>query len=133
MLNVYALTLFLHIILPATSTTGYCCDQSFIPLQYRLNGALVFTVFTVLFLQSPLTWQLSFYENYWANLGYVNCLGIFVSTWFFIRGGSEAYTRCITVDQMTDEARKSLKPETVQLSPLAKFYIGNVFNTSCLH
>lgn len=131
MLIVYGITTLLHYFLPGRNIKGYCCDNiTNQPLQYKLNGILVYFISVILFYQFPNEIQLLFYHNYWRNLFMVNLLGLGVSFYFFFKGGEEKYTRCVTVDQIKDrETLKSLKiADNSKITPLTRFYLGSLWN-----
>ena len=134
-LPLYLLTTFLHMLpspWPFTRLVkGYVCDARGVSLTYRLNGLAVFLAVVTLFYFSPPTIQRSFYDDFWVNLACANALGLSASLWFLLRGGREAYTRCITVDQvpLTAATLKTLQPAPMKPPPmLARFFLGGEWN-----
>lgn len=128
---IYVGITFMHVIFPARSVIGYACDEKFKPLHYRLNGILVYSVCTVLFLYCfSVEYQLSLYTNFWWSLFAANILGLLTSLFFYIRGGEEKYTRCITVDQTSDKGKSSLTPAKLSkpISSSLRFFLGCKWN-----
>lgn len=132
-LPLYALATVFHL-LPydwAPTRTFYACDSRGVPLQYTLNGLTVAICVCSIFILAPPDVQQSFYHNYWANLMRANAFGLAVSLFFFLRGGREKYTRCITVDQvpLTGATLGMLTPAPTTPPPLLmRFFLGCEWN-----
>ena len=129
---VYIITTVLHVICPLTRVVrGYACDAAGNSLIYRLNGLVVNVIMILLFLYcTPLDIQRSFYNNYQTNLVQANVLGLAASFFFVVRGGTERFTRCITVDQTPlNERGKSLSlAPTTPINILQQFFLGCEWN-----
>lgn len=123
-LAVISLTVALHLTLPGELTTGYCCDQNFQPLIYKLNGLSILLVVTILFLLLPIEFQIYFSDHYLENLFGANIIGLLFSFLLYWRGGHEKYHRCITMDQIPSK----LQLEQKQFSSLEKFFLGSEWN-----
>ncbi|KAF0686300.1 Aste57867_21906 [Aphanomyces stellatus] len=127
-LLVYVGSLFLHVVLPARTVTGYCCDNAtFQPLRYRLNGAAVLVVVAALFVTAlPSPAQASLHEDMVPALFFANAVGLSLSLFFFLRGGREKYARCVTVDQLKDPS--ALRLAGPPPSAAATFFLGREWN-----
>jgi len=132
----YSLCLALHLLLPSRVVTGYCCGRDGKPLKYRLNGLLVYAVMVGLFFLSPLDVQRSFHDYCYSGLFTANLIGLAVSLFFFLRGvdepgGREKYTRCMTVDNLTNKSpNNGLTPSTATAreSWASQFFLGMEWN-----
>ena len=126
---VYFIVFVLHYLLPGRIVEGYCCGGNPIqPLKYKLNGIFVYFVVVISFFFLPRYIQVSFYENFSLNAFIANVLGLLVSTYFFIKGGEEKYSRCVTVDQLSETGKKTLKLAGPSPSNFTKFFFGNEWN-----
>ncbi|KAJ3410261.1 hypothetical protein HDV05_003987 [Chytridiales sp. JEL 0842] len=107
-LEVYAVVVLLHKILPAATAQGYCCDFQGRPLTYRLNGLLVLIV-SVLFysalavtgLKDPAFLSNNFLACWMSGL----LIGSLASVMFYVEGlrhppVDAKYLRCVTTDMI---------------------------------
>ena len=125
----YALTLLLHLLLPALTVEGYCCGQNNEVLQYRLNGFVVYISVAAIYLYAvPEDIQLSFYHDGHACVLTANSLGLVASLYFHLRGGREKYSRCVTVDQLSSLASLKEDREFDRLNTATKFFLGHEWN-----
>lgn len=131
MLEIYALTILLHYIVPARIVAGYVTDSDGKePLRYRLNGFIVYLLFVLaFFIFTPKDIQKSYYNNFWNNFFAVNVVGILTSLYFYFVGGKEKYARCVTVDQIrSEEGKKTIKLAGTPPGELERFYLGSIWN-----
>ena len=123
--SVYASCLLLHLILPARVVEGYCCDNEGCVLIYRLNGFSILLVSCIIFYFFPSTLLCEHYEN--ITIAAI-LFGLVVSAYFYFRGGSEQYSRCITKDQMKDGTRPPLAKDQPRNSAWIIFFLGREWN-----
>ncbi|KAF0730348.1 hypothetical protein Ae201684P_013159 [Aphanomyces euteiches] len=126
---IYLSSLLLHVLLPARTVSGYCCDNTtFQPLQYRLNGVFVLAVVIVGFVVLlPSSVQQALYNDNSSALASANAFGLAASFYFFFRKAApERYARCVTIDQLKDKSQLRLALPTPS-SPVV-FFLGREWN-----
>lgn len=104
-IGAYLGCIILHVILPAFKVTGYCCDNKTLqPLVYRLNGFGVLLASSGLFYILPDDWKVILFNEKAVAFTVANIVGVLSSTFLYLRGGTEKYARCVTVDQLPSSA-----------------------------
>jgi len=142
---IYALSLALHVLLPGRSVRGYVCDNEGRALQYKLNGAVVFIVQSLLFrFALPQRLQLVLHDHFLTVVLTANSLGLLASFWFYfnpiVPGGVEPFERAITRDQVEESSgRLKRKSGITQVSEASKrrhpalvFFLGRDWNPRVL-
>lgn len=125
----YVLILVLHLTIPASIVDGYCCGKDNKVLKYRLNGFAVYLSVVAIYIYAiPESIQLSFYSDCSACILTANTMGLVASTYFFLRGGTERFARCLTIDQLSSLASLKEDREFLKLSPAVKFFLGWEWN-----
>lgn len=84
----------------------------------------------ILFFLCPVKYQTSLAENYLSNLVEAFFIGIFVSIFFYVRGGNEKYVRCLTIDQVLTKKEPALAKHNP--SAAATFFLGCEWNPRIL-
>lgn len=140
--GLYTVNLGLHIVVPGRLVKGYVCSNDGTPLQYKLNGLVVFLLEVAGF------WYLLtedqrrvLFDNYGIVVATCNVLGLLASFYFVqfpqIKGGEEPYLRAITKDQVdakTGRLKRNAGITTVNSSLtksrswLLTFFLGRDFN-----
>lgn len=122
-------TVVSHVVLPGKHVTGYCVDKHFQPLVYKLNGISMLVGSIVLFFVLDKDLQMFFFNNHFNCVLCANCFGLLVSFFFYVRGGSEEYARCITVDQLhKDKLPTSIVRSGSAPSAIVQFFLGCEWN-----
>ena len=138
--GIYALSLGLHVALPARQVVGYACDNAGGVLEYRLNGVVVLLLESAAFwFLLPKEQQVLLYDNYGAVVATANVLGLLASyyfvTWPQVPGGEEPYQRAVTRDQVDKNTGQVKLTAGVTLADKTKkkpwalvFFLGRDWN-----
>ncbi|KAI8825066.1 ergosterol biosynthesis ERG4/ERG24 [Fimicolochytrium jonesii] len=139
-LEVLALTIILHKIIPVKPVKGYVCDWDGKPLLYRLNGLKVLVSAVAFYISldilniRPLT---TFSHNFPAIALSATLIGLTASTLFYIFPTNplvpdNPYRRTLTTDLLTSPRKTTLsklRDANASTHPLwLRFYTGVEFN-----
>ena len=133
-LVLYAISTLLYVLLPAKSVRGYCCDAANKPMLYKLSGFSVLIVSSLLFYVLPTTWKTILYNHHLEAVLTANTIGLSISVLFYLFGGYEPYSRCITVDQLPriDSIPRIPVSKLQKQNPLLTLYLGRNWNPRIL-
>lgn len=122
----FCLIFLLHKLLPGRYVKGYCCDNEWKPLIYKLNGILIVLTCIAIFCYLPAHIQILPYINFFESFCGANMVGLLGSYHFSKCGISEKYARCPTIDQIVNKSKIALAAP--QSSFAANFYLGVEWN-----